>query len=113
MLLPDMPKTLVFLFAEEGCRRCLPGWNFLDSMCYFFAFSLAQRQWNDARNFCKKYGGNLATVDTYEKNVRPQPDLGAARSRSVKCIILSGRKSVVQKMKNVFLHWPPGPSPIY
>ncbi|XP_008335870.1 C-type lectin domain family 4 member M-like isoform X2 [Cynoglossus semilaevis] len=54
--------------VEEGCRRCLPGWNFLDSMCYFFAFSLAQRQWNDARNFCKKYGGNLATVDTYEKN---------------------------------------------
>ncbi|XP_047467267.1 uncharacterized protein LOC125023800 [Mugil cephalus] len=56
---------------KEGCRHCLPGWTFMNSVCYFFAFpdSLSRRSWPDARQFCKKQGGDLAVMNTREKHL--------------------------------------------
>uniref|UniRef100_A0A3Q3J2A0 C-type lectin domain-containing protein n=1 Tax=Monopterus albus TaxID=43700 RepID=A0A3Q3J2A0_MONAL len=56
---------------REGCRHCLPGWTFMNSVCYYFAFSeaLSRRSWQDAREFCKKRGADLAVIDSREKNL--------------------------------------------
>ncbi|XP_039993330.1 uncharacterized protein LOC120795454 [Xiphias gladius] len=56
---------------EEGCRHCLPGWTLMNSVCYFFAFSdaMPSRSWLEARNFCKKQGGDLAIIDSTEKHL--------------------------------------------
>ncbi|XP_067336342.1 CD209 antigen-like protein 2 [Channa argus] len=55
----------------EGCRQCLPGWTFLNSMCYYFAFSdaISRRSWQEARNFCKKQGADLAVIESREKHL--------------------------------------------
>lgn len=60
------------LATGEGCRHCLPGWTFINSECYYFAFSdaVSRRSWQEARNFCKKQGGDLAVADSREKHVR-------------------------------------------
>lgn len=60
-----------FLATEEGCRHCLPGWTFMNSLCYYFRLSedISRRSWQDARNFCKKQGGDLVIIDTREKHV--------------------------------------------
>lgn len=68
-------STLCFLFSlvtEEGCRHCLPGWTLMNSVCYFFPFSdnIGRKSWNDARQFCTKYGGDLAVIDSRETHVR-------------------------------------------
>ncbi|XP_070776810.1 CD209 antigen-like protein 2 [Enoplosus armatus] len=56
---------------KEGCRHCLPGWTFMNSMCYYFAFSdvLSRRSWQNARQFCTKQGGDLAVIDSREKHL--------------------------------------------
>ncbi|XP_061898054.1 C-type lectin domain family 4 member M-like [Entelurus aequoreus] len=56
---------------EEGCRHCSPGWTFINSVCYFFSFSdtYSRRSWQEARQFCKKHGADLAVVDTSEKQM--------------------------------------------
>nr|XP_043904133.1 C-type lectin domain family 4 member M-like [Solea senegalensis] len=58
------------LMMEEGCRHCLPGWFYIDSACYFISASdsLSSRTWSGARQFCKRYGGDLAVIDNSEKN---------------------------------------------
>ncbi|XP_067470646.1 CD209 antigen-like protein 2 [Thunnus thynnus] len=56
---------------KEGCRHCLPGWTFMDSLCYYFAFSdaISRRGWDAARQFCLKHGADLAVIDTTEKQL--------------------------------------------
>ncbi|XP_035467308.1 C-type lectin domain family 4 member M [Scophthalmus maximus] len=56
---------------KEGCKHCLPGWTLMNSVCYYFAFSedLSRRSWNEARHFCKRRGGDLAVIDSTEKNL--------------------------------------------
>ncbi|XP_026154518.1 CD209 antigen-like protein E [Mastacembelus armatus] len=56
---------------REGCRHCLPGWTFMNSLCYYFAFSdtMPLKSWQDARQFCKKQGADLAVIDSREKNL--------------------------------------------
>ncbi|XP_041667821.1 CD209 antigen-like isoform X3 [Cheilinus undulatus] len=55
---------------KEGCRHCSAGWTYTTSRCYYFAFSstLIRRTWQDARDFCRKQGGDLAVIDSREKN---------------------------------------------
>nr|XP_057946097.1 CD209 antigen-like [Doryrhamphus excisus] len=56
---------------KEGCRRCSPGWTFMNSVCYFFSFSetYSRRSWQEARDFCKRHGSDLVVVDTSEKQI--------------------------------------------
>ncbi|XP_024132273.1 C-type lectin domain family 4 member M [Oryzias melastigma] len=56
---------------KEGCRHCLPGWTFMNSLCYFFPFSdsYSSTTWLDARAFCKRHGGDLAVIDSIEKHL--------------------------------------------
>ncbi|XP_040055997.2 C-type lectin domain family 4 member E [Gasterosteus aculeatus] len=54
---------------KNGCRHCLPGWTFMNSLCYFFPFSdaIQRRSWPEAREFCRNKGADLAVIDTREK----------------------------------------------
>ncbi|KAM6968903.1 uncharacterized protein LKV04_017706 [Tautogolabrus adspersus] len=56
---------------KEGCRHCLAGWTFMNSACYYFPFSSVsvRRSWQEAREFCKKQGGDLAVIDSREKHL--------------------------------------------
>lgn len=56
---------------KEGCRYCSPGWTYINSVCYFFAFSdvMIRKPWHDARQFCISQGGDLAIVDTRDKQM--------------------------------------------
>ncbi|XP_020485823.1 CD209 antigen isoform X1 [Labrus bergylta] len=56
---------------REGCRHCSAGWTFMNSACYYFPFSnvLVSRSWQEARDFCKKQGGDLAVIDSQEKQL--------------------------------------------
>uniref|UniRef100_A0A8C2ZTD3 C-type lectin domain-containing protein n=1 Tax=Cyclopterus lumpus TaxID=8103 RepID=A0A8C2ZTD3_CYCLU len=56
---------------KEGCRYCLPGWTFMNSACYYFTLSddILRRSWNDAREFCKIRGSDLAVIDSREKHL--------------------------------------------
>ncbi|XP_075964213.1 uncharacterized protein LOC142968285 [Anarhichas minor] len=56
---------------KEGCRHCLPGWTFLNSACYYFAFSddISSKSWHEARGFCKFLGSDLAVTDSREKHL--------------------------------------------
>ncbi|CAJ1073608.1 uncharacterized protein LOC117806483 [Xyrichtys novacula] len=55
----------------EGCKHCLAGWTFMNSACYYFAFSSNQvrRSWSDARAFCKLRGGDLTVIDSREEHM--------------------------------------------
>ncbi|XP_035024556.2 CD209 antigen-like [Hippoglossus stenolepis] len=63
-------KSIIPLLSM-GCRHCNPGWTFLHLRCYYITFYdlHRKRSWNDARQFCKKLGGDLAVIDTPEKTV--------------------------------------------
>ncbi|XP_041828070.1 CD209 antigen-like [Melanotaenia boesemani] len=56
---------------RNGCRYCLSGWTFMNSMCYFFPFSetFSRVTWQDARQSCKRQGGDLAVIDSREKHM--------------------------------------------
>ncbi|XP_032403538.1 C-type lectin domain family 4 member M-like [Xiphophorus hellerii] len=56
---------------KEGCRHCLPGWTFMISSCYYFPFSdtFYRTSWNEARQFCRRQGGDLAIVNNREKHL--------------------------------------------
>ncbi|KAI9516017.1 hypothetical protein NQZ68_020545 [Dissostichus eleginoides] len=56
---------------KEGCRHCLPGWTFMNSVCFYFAFSdaFSPRSWQEARQFCINQGGDLAVIDSREKHL--------------------------------------------
>lgn len=59
---------------KEGCKHCLPGWTYMHSLCYYLPFSdaIQRKFWPEARQFCKKQGGDLAVIDSREKEM----DLG-------------------------------------
>lgn len=67
-------KSCVFslFLTEEGCRRCLTGWIFMNSMCYYLPFSdtAVRKTWQEARRFCQKYKSDLAVIDNNQKHVR-------------------------------------------
>ncbi|KAL3049119.1 hypothetical protein OYC64_008575 [Pagothenia borchgrevinki] len=56
---------------KEGCRHCLPGWTFMNSVCYYLAISdaFSRRSWQEARQFCINQGGDLAVIDSREKHL--------------------------------------------
>ncbi|XP_015242321.1 PREDICTED: CD209 antigen-like protein A [Cyprinodon variegatus] len=59
------------LMIKEGCRHCLPGWTFMSSSCFYFTFSdtVSRVSWNGARQSCKRLGGDLAIINSREKNI--------------------------------------------
>lgn len=58
-----------FPLIKEGCRRCPPGWILMNSMCYYFPFSdiNGYKTWKNAREYCQLYGGDLAVIDSKDK----------------------------------------------
>ncbi|XP_073339848.1 uncharacterized protein [Pagrus major] len=55
--------------TRDGCRLCPPGWILRNSMCYYFPFSNIDgtKSWPKAREFCQRYGGDLAIIDSKDK----------------------------------------------
>lgn len=64
-------SLLISLETVEGCRRCPAGWILMNSMCYYFpiAESTGYRTFTQARVFCQTAGGDLATLDSKDKQV--------------------------------------------
>ncbi|KAF3844800.1 hypothetical protein F7725_007963 [Dissostichus mawsoni] len=60
-----------YLKLKEGCRHCLPGWTFMNSVCFYFAFSdaFSPRSWQEARQFCINQAGDLAVIYSREKHL--------------------------------------------
>ncbi|XP_059209953.1 CD209 antigen-like [Centropristis striata] len=52
----------------SGCRSCPIGWILMNSVCYYFHFSNSDgKSWQDARDYCKLFGGDLAIIDSKDK----------------------------------------------
>uniref|UniRef100_A0A3P8RNU6 C-type lectin domain-containing protein n=1 Tax=Amphiprion percula TaxID=161767 RepID=A0A3P8RNU6_AMPPE len=53
----------------DGCRHCPPGWVLMNSVCYYFPFSdsTGLKTWQNSREFCQMHGGDLAVIDTKDK----------------------------------------------
>ncbi|KAK2826126.1 hypothetical protein Q5P01_020340 [Channa striata] len=54
---------------NNGCRQCPPGWILMNSVCYYFSFSdtAGVKTWQKARQFCQMHGGDLAVLDSKDK----------------------------------------------
>uniref|UniRef100_A0A8C7YG46 C-type lectin domain-containing protein n=1 Tax=Oryzias sinensis TaxID=183150 RepID=A0A8C7YG46_9TELE len=54
---------------SDGCKHCPEGWLFLNSYCYFYPFSarFGLKTWQQAREFCQMYGGDLLVIDSKDK----------------------------------------------
>lgn len=67
-------SLLLSLLTGDGCIQCPPGWILRNSMCYYFAFSKIDglKSWPKAREFCQSHGGDLAIIDTKDKEVNDQ-----------------------------------------
>ncbi|XP_041810220.1 CD209 antigen-like [Chelmon rostratus] len=54
---------------RDGCRRCPPGWVLMNSLCYYFSFATVTgyKSWQKARDFCRMFGGDLAVIDSKDK----------------------------------------------
>lgn len=54
---------------QDGCKRCLPGWILMNSVCYFFSLpnNAGYMTWQKAREFCQTHGGDLAIIDSKDK----------------------------------------------
>lgn len=75
----DFPKFYLqscffLLFSENGCKLCPPDWIWVNSMCYLIPFTgkFGQKTWPHARSFCKQHGGDLAVLDSKDKEVHNQ-----------------------------------------
>uniref|UniRef100_A0AAY4C644 C-type lectin domain-containing protein n=1 Tax=Denticeps clupeoides TaxID=299321 RepID=A0AAY4C644_9TELE len=54
---------------RDSCGRCPQGWRLLNATCYYFSDEgLHKRGWEQSRQDCVNKGGDLAVVDTQEKN---------------------------------------------
>lgn len=53
----------------RSCGRCPPGWEVANDTCYYFPTSsgIPHKGWDDARADCIRQGGDLAIVDTLQK----------------------------------------------
>uniref|UniRef100_A0A087YB48 C-type lectin domain-containing protein n=1 Tax=Poecilia formosa TaxID=48698 RepID=A0A087YB48_POEFO len=71
MDIASLQSHLPMIKTEEGCRHCLPGWTFMSSSCYYFPFSdtFYRTSWNEARQSCRRQGGDLAIVNNREKHL--------------------------------------------
>ncbi|XP_056282839.1 hepatic lectin-like [Pseudoliparis swirei] len=51
--------------VEGSCGRCLQGWRFLNSSCYYFSYhaSNSKKNWRDSRAHCMSQGGDLLVID--------------------------------------------------
>ncbi|KAL0969114.1 hypothetical protein UPYG_G00222770 [Umbra pygmaea] len=69
--LQDQKLNLQSRIAELGdsCGHCLPGWEHLNSTCYYFTMSEAipLSSWKRSRENCIKQGADLAVIDSQEK----------------------------------------------
>lgn len=63
--------VLLFFAIGDGCKYCPEGWLFLNSYCYFYPFSarFGLKTWQQAREFCQMYGGDLLVIDSKDKEV--------------------------------------------
>ncbi|KAM7375778.1 hypothetical protein PAMP_005550 [Pampus punctatissimus] len=54
---------------DDGCKNCPPGWILMNSACYYFPFSDndGHKSWNSAREYCQIHGGDLAVIDSKDK----------------------------------------------
>ncbi|XP_028995989.1 CD209 antigen-like protein E [Betta splendens] len=54
---------------RDGCKHCPVGWILLNSVCYYFSFLDMDglKTWQKAREFCQMYGGDLAIIDSKDK----------------------------------------------
>lgn len=53
----------------DNCRHCPPGWIFMQSVCYYFPDSenTIVKNWKQSREFCQTHGGDLAVIDSKDK----------------------------------------------
>lgn len=67
-------SLLFCLSTGDGCIQCPPGWILRNSMCYYFPFSNidGMKSWPKAREFCQTHGGDLAIIDSKDKEVNDQ-----------------------------------------
>lgn len=74
-LLTSQKTNIQCVFTEVSCGLCLPGWDLLNSTCYYFAISdaIESRSWGEARKDCLSYGADLVVLDSWEKQVRHGP----------------------------------------
>ncbi|XP_045579430.1 C-type lectin domain family 10 member A isoform X1 [Salmo salar] len=70
---------------EISCGLCLPGWDLLNSTCYYFAISdaIESRSWGEARKECLSYGADLVVVDSWEKQEFMSKVIQALRYSSI------------------------------
>lgn len=56
---------------KEGCRQCLPGWSYMNSLCYYFPFSddIPRRSWDEGREYCRNLGADLVVINSKEKQL--------------------------------------------
>ncbi|XP_059209555.1 C-type lectin domain family 4 member M-like [Centropristis striata] len=54
---------------EESCGRCLRGWSFLKSSCYYFSdpVSDSKKNWPDSRAHCISKGADLIVINNLEE----------------------------------------------
>ncbi|XP_029531288.1 C-type lectin domain family 10 member A-like [Oncorhynchus nerka] len=70
---------------EVSCGLCLPGWDLLNSTCYYFAISdaIESRSWGEARKHCLSYGADLVVLDSWEKQDFMSNAIQALRYNSI------------------------------
>ncbi|KAM3595215.1 uncharacterized protein V6R79_020127 [Siganus canaliculatus] len=63
--------TLKFVspMIKSGCQRCPTGWILMNSKCYFFPIGkiYGYKTFVKSRNFCQAFGGDLAMIDSQDK----------------------------------------------
>ncbi|CAL1575262.1 unnamed protein product [Knipowitschia caucasica] len=59
------------LLLEDGCRHCLPRWNFIKDKCYYIPFSddMQLRRWEESREYCKNFGADLTEINSREEQL--------------------------------------------